>query len=36
MIEVLAPGSAAQLGSVRQPMRVFVAWHRERHVQDLR
>jgi GNAT superfamily N-acetyltransferase len=34
VVEVLVPSSAEQLDQVRDLMRAFVAWHRERHVQD--
>lgn len=36
MVEVLVPSSPEQLDQVRDLIRAFVAWHRERHVQDLR
>lgn len=36
MVEVLVPSSPEQLDQVRNLMRAFVAWHRERHVQDSR
>ena len=36
MIEVLTPRSLDQLDQVRTLMRSFVAWHRDRHVEDLR
>jgi len=35
MIEVLVPETPSQLDAVRTLMRAFIAWHRERHVQDL-
>ena len=34
-VEVLVPGTARQLDAVRGLMRDFVAWHRERHLEDL-
>lgn len=36
MVEVLVPSSPEQLDQVRDLIRAFVTWHRERHVQDLR
>jgi hypothetical protein len=36
MIEVLVPRSASTTGFGPALMRAFVAWHRKRHVQDLR
>lgn len=36
MVEVFVPSSPEQLDQVRDLMRAFVAWHRERHVRDLR
>lgn len=36
MVEVLVPNSPEQLDQVRDLIRAFVAWHRERHVEDLR
>jgi putative acetyltransferase len=33
--EVFTPHSAEHLDQVRDLMRAFVAWHRERHVQDV-
>jgi len=36
VIEVLTPRSLDQLDQVRALIRSFVAWHRGRHVQDLR
>lgn len=36
MLEVLVPISPEQLHQVRDLMRAFVAWHRERHLQDSR
>src|SRR5918994_450356 len=36
MIEVLEPASASEFDAVRDLMRSFIAWHRERHVDDLR
>lgn len=35
MTEILVPGSPGQLDAVRALMRAFIAWHRQRHVQDL-
>ncbi|MDH4191131.1 MAG: GNAT family N-acetyltransferase [Betaproteobacteria bacterium] len=35
MIVITQPLSAGQLDAVRVLMRAFIAWHRERHVQDL-
>lgn len=35
MTEVLVPETPSQLDAVRTLMRAFIAWHRERHVQDL-
>jgi GNAT superfamily N-acetyltransferase len=35
MITVRRPGTTAELDEVRALMRAFVAWHRERHVEDL-
>ncbi len=35
MISISEPRTAAQLDDVRALMRGFVAWHRERHVEDL-
>ena len=35
MIQVFTPQTAAHLNQVRALMRAFVAWHRERHTQDL-
>lgn len=35
MVEVVIPETARQLDQVRALMRAFVAWHRERHQQDL-
>ena len=34
-MQILTPGSTGQLDEVRALMRAFVAWHRERHVQDI-
>ncbi len=34
-IEIRVPASAADLDHVRALMRAFVAWHRERHREDL-
>lgn len=34
-MQIRAPDSAEQLDQVRALMRAFVAWHRERHVQDI-
>ena len=34
-MDVLAPTTREQLDQVRALMRAFVAWHRERHQQDL-
>jgi len=34
VVEVLVPNSLEQLDQVRDLMRAFVAWHRQRHVQD--
>jgi len=35
MLTVSQPVSLAELDAVRNLMRAFIAWHRERHVQDL-
>jgi hypothetical protein len=35
MITVRRPETTAELDDVRALMRAFVAWHRERHVEDL-
>lgn len=35
MIEVLQPTTRPELDAVRDLMRAFLAWHRERHVEDL-
>jgi GNAT superfamily N-acetyltransferase len=35
MVQVLVPTTAEQLDSVRALMRAFIAWHRQRHEQDL-
>jgi GNAT superfamily N-acetyltransferase len=35
VITVKRPGTTAELDDVRALMRAFVAWHRERHVEDL-
>jgi hypothetical protein len=35
VIRVKHPTSTAELDEVRALMRAFVAWHRERHVEDL-
>lgn len=35
MLVVAQPVSRAELDAVRDLMRAFIAWHRERHVQDL-
>jgi putative acetyltransferase len=35
MITISDPATPAQLDAVRKLMRAFVAWHRERHVEDL-
>jgi GNAT superfamily N-acetyltransferase len=35
MLEILTPTAEEQLDSVRQLMRTFVSWHRERHQEDL-
>ncbi|MFO1392920.1 MAG: GNAT family N-acetyltransferase [Steroidobacteraceae bacterium] len=35
MLVVSNPKSASELDAVRRLMRAFIAWHRERHVQDL-
>ncbi|HUR94469.1 MAG TPA: GNAT family N-acetyltransferase [Gemmatimonadales bacterium] len=34
-VQVLVPRTASQLDHVRALMRAFIAWHRERHQQDL-
>jgi putative acetyltransferase len=34
-MHISTPRSAEQLDQVRMLMRAFVAWHRERHVQDI-
>jgi GNAT superfamily N-acetyltransferase len=33
-MDIFTPHTAGQLNQVRALMRAFVAWHRERHVQD--
>jgi putative acetyltransferase len=33
-MDIFTPHTAGQLNEVRALMRAFVAWHRERHVQD--
>lgn len=33
-VEVFVPSAAGELDQVRALMRAFVAWHRERHVED--
>jgi GNAT superfamily N-acetyltransferase len=35
MVQVLVPTTPAQLDDVRDLMRAFIAWHRQRHQQDL-
>lgn len=35
MVEVIVPETVEQLDAVRDLMRAFVAWHRQRHQQDL-
>ena len=35
MVRVLIPTTAEQLDQVRALMRAFIAWHRQRHQQDL-
>jgi putative acetyltransferase len=35
MVQVLIPTTAEQLDHTRALMRAFIAWHRERHQQDL-
>jgi putative acetyltransferase len=35
MVQVLVPTTTEQLDHVRALMRAFVAWHRQRHQQDL-
>jgi putative acetyltransferase len=35
MVNVVEPSTRAQLDAIRDLMRAFIAWHRERHVQDL-
>ena len=35
MVHVLTPTTTEQLDQVRALMRAFIAWHRERHQQDL-
>jgi GNAT superfamily N-acetyltransferase len=35
MVQVIVPRTADQLDDVRDLMRAFVAWHRQRHQQDL-
>lgn len=35
MIDIIIPASPEQLNEVRNLMRSFVAWHRERHLEDL-
>jgi putative acetyltransferase len=35
MLAVSHPTSTSELDAVRRLMRAFIAWHRERHVQDL-
>ena len=34
-IEVIVPNGRTQLDSVRDLMRSFIAWHRQRHAQDI-
>lgn len=34
-LEVTVPATPAELDAVRELMRAFVAWHRQRHTQDL-
>jgi GNAT superfamily N-acetyltransferase len=34
LVEIFTPDTVEQLDLVRALMRAFVAWHRERHVQD--
>jgi putative acetyltransferase len=36
VVEILVPSSPEHFDQVRDLMRAFVAWHRERHRQDLR
>jgi putative acetyltransferase len=33
-VEIVVPETAAELDAVRSLIRAFVAWHRERHVED--
>src|SRR5512139_2583522 len=35
MLDISQPTTTADLDGVRDLMRSFIAWHRERHVQDL-
>jgi putative acetyltransferase len=35
MINIVEPSPPVELDAVRDLMRAFIAWHRERHVQDL-
>lgn len=35
VVQVRVPANAEELAQVRQLMRGFVAWHRERHLQDV-
>ena len=34
-MQILTPSSTAELDQIRALMRAFVAWHRQRHVEDL-
>jgi GNAT superfamily N-acetyltransferase len=36
MIDIASAGSGEALDAARKLMRAFVAWHRERHLQDLK
>jgi GNAT superfamily N-acetyltransferase len=35
MVDIVTPATPAELDAVRNLMRSFVAWHRERHLEDL-
>lgn len=35
MVQLLVPTTVKQLDDVRDLMRAFIAWHRQRHQQDL-
>lgn len=36
MVNVVEPGTPEHLDAIRDLMRAFISWHRERHVQDLK